>query len=377
MKLEHEFYKLPLSFDVEKLQQEVSQLTESDWHAHHEGFKGNIAVPLLSVGGGINNEFKGAIAKTAALEKLPYIKQVLASFNEVFGRSRLMALEPGCSVPPHSDINYHWYKRVRIHIPITTTPDVIFSCHDKQVHMAAGECWIFDSWKNHNVENNSSIRRIHLVVDTMGSSNFWNMIDNSEVPGLKSANQATKFIAFDPALQPQILTERYSIPVVLSAAEIDSLINDLIMEVKSNPNNDINDISVFEKILKDFTLDWRRLWTLYDVTEDGWPHYHELRDKTYNLAKIFEEKLRLINDGNALQMLIHCIIDPALNPEAVLQKENLAQPISKPIAKATEKPIAKNKSEPSKSAEGVVPVSRNSPCQCGSGKKFKQCCGIL
>ena len=113
---------------------------------------------------------------TPALERSSYIKQVLASFRSEFGRSRLMRLGGGSEVPAHADITYHWYNRVRIHVPITTDPGVAFYCNQKKVHMAQGEAWIFDSWKVHRVVNPGSNARVHLVVDTAGSADFWEMV---------------------------------------------------------------------------------------------------------------------------------------------------------------------------------------------------------
>ena len=34
--------------------------------------------------------------------------------------------------------------------------------------MRAGECWLFDTWRMHNVVNDHSLPRIHLVADTVG-----------------------------------------------------------------------------------------------------------------------------------------------------------------------------------------------------------------
>jgi hypothetical protein len=53
---------------------------------------------------------------------MPYLRQVLAGFGVVWGRSRLMRLAPGASVPEHADINYHWHTRVRLHVPVFTQP---------------------------------------------------------------------------------------------------------------------------------------------------------------------------------------------------------------------------------------------------------------
>ncbi len=369
MKLKHEFYKLPLSFDVEKLQQEILQFKDSDWSPHHENFKGNYAVPLISVNGEKNNDFKGPMKACQALKDSPYIKQVLASFNEVFGRSRLMALDPGCEVPLHSDINYHWYKRVRIHIPIISSEEVIFHCGDKQVHMAPGECWIFDSWKNHKVVNNSKLRRIHLVIDTFGSSRFWQMIEQSEVPGVKAMLTPIKHLDFNNINQQEILTESYNVPLVMAPGELDSLINDLRLEVEHNETNSADTISAFCGVISRFAQDWRRLWSLYGQTEQGWSHYHRLRDSAFQVARNFDNKLLISNGGSALKMLIHCIIDPALNPEVVEQSM-----VTKANTKSHE---LTTKKAPSSATPPAAGISRNSPCTCGSGKKYKQCCGVL
>ena len=150
-------------------------------------------------------------------ERSPYIKQVLATFDEVFGRSRLMGLGSKCSVPEHRDVNYHWYTRVRIHIPVLTTPDVLFYCGDTYVHMAAGETWIFDSWKKHRVENNSDDNRVHLVIDTAGSRKFWEMVAASEwrcANHLRKAAATTdRFIPYEENHDVNILTEQFNVPL--------------------------------------------------------------------------------------------------------------------------------------------------------------------
>ena len=66
------------------------------------------------------------------------MQQVLASFDTVWSRSRLMRIAGGGSVPQHSDTNHHWFYRVRVHIPVITRPEVRFFCADQNVHMAAG-----------------------------------------------------------------------------------------------------------------------------------------------------------------------------------------------------------------------------------------------
>lgn len=315
MKLNHEFFKLPLSFDVAKMQEEVSHFSANDWHHHHEGFKGNSAVPLISVGGMVNNDFSGEMLTTPALKKCEYLQQVIASFDEVFGRSRLMKLDASCEVPLHSDINYHWYKRVRIHIPIITDPAVSFHCGDKQVHMAEGECWVFDTWKKHRVINSSTKNRIHLVIDTSGSSKFWQMLNSAFVPWKNKPELQLKNLEYRPNSATKILVEKYNTPLVMSPGEVDFMINELNSEVAKVVLNDAKNIQQLVLILDSFSKDWRRLWSIYGTEKAGWQQYHQCRDSIFHRAKAIASQLKITNGGSALDMLAHCIIVPAFNPE--------------------------------------------------------------
>src|SRR5512134_356800 len=101
MKLEHEFYKLPLRFDVEELKRELAAFAESDWQKHPNDYKGNLAIPLISVNGGINDDFAGPMLATSFLDRSPYVQQVIASFDSVVSRSRLMRLDGRHEVPLH------------------------------------------------------------------------------------------------------------------------------------------------------------------------------------------------------------------------------------------------------------------------------------
>ena len=185
-KLDTEFYKLPLEIDAERLAWEVNQFPESDWRPHPQGNPGNSALLFCTVGGTQNDEVKGPMRPTSLLDRCPYIQQIFESFQAPIGRARLMRIEGQGDATEHVDTNYYWMHHIRIHIPAVTNPGVRFLCDDKSVHMAPGEVWIFDSWKRHNVLNPADYSRIHLVVDTVGSEPFWNLIDRSEKPFAES-----------------------------------------------------------------------------------------------------------------------------------------------------------------------------------------------
>lgn len=100
MKLDSEFFRLPLKFDVDRLVHEASAFAEAEWRPHLTDYKGNTAIILISRRGEQNDDFLGR--------------------------------------------------------------EVRFFCNGRDVHMAAGEAWIFDSWKMHRVVNPKDQLRIHL-----------------------------------------------------------------------------------------------------------------------------------------------------------------------------------------------------------------------
>ena len=317
MKLTNEFIQLPLLFDVEQLKKEVAKFTQADWKPHHEGFNGNFSIPLISVGGKNNNDFKGEMKETSYLQSSPYLRQVISSFGEVIGRSRLMGLSPGAEVPLHSDINYHWFRRVRIHVPIVTEPSVTFYCADKEINMQAGEAWIFDSWKYHRVCNASDVFRVHLVIDICGSSRFWALSEKGNCPGEaeKTPRSAFTNIPFETSTQPPIYTEKYNAPLVMSPGEMEGLAYELFDELDRSPNNSAEDAAEFRKIVRGFCQDWRVLWTQFGLTEAGWPHYHNCRNRAFESVRKFDTRLKLANGTQAPRMFLFCMIDPALNVE--------------------------------------------------------------
>src|ERR1039457_1882875 len=134
MKLAKPFYRLPVRFDASRLREEIAELPPDAWAEHPNDIKGNRSLRLISVDGGENDHVDGIMLPTPHLQRLPYIRQVLASFGVVWSRSRLLRLEPFAGVPPHADINYHWFNRVRMHVPIVTHPLVRFYCGDESVH---------------------------------------------------------------------------------------------------------------------------------------------------------------------------------------------------------------------------------------------------
>jgi hypothetical protein len=314
MRLATEFIRLPFNFDAERLTQEVLAFDDSEWMPHPQGHKGNMALPLISLNGEMNDGCNGPMQATEKLERAPYMKQVLASFDEVFGRSRLMGLAAKCAVPQHFDAIYHWHNRVRIHIPIITDPQVLFYCGDTHVHMAAGETWIFDSWRKHRVENASDRNRVHLVIDTAGSKNFWELVDSSEWRReegcIKPATVEDQSLPFEEDKEVRILTEQYNAPLVMHPGEVDALTMDIVSDMRAHQENPASAMKAFEKAVHDFRLDWRRLWYLYGPSREGWAHFEAL----IRSVQLPAEHLRMASNGGPATYAFQArILTAALN----------------------------------------------------------------
>lgn len=275
MRLAQPFRRLAVAFDAARLREEIAQLPAEAWSAHPGALPGNSALRLISVEGGENDATNGAMRPTPHLARLPYVRQVLASFGVVWSRSRLLRLDAGASVPAHADINHHWYSRVRVHIPVVTQPAVRFHCGGESVHMAAGEAWIFDNWRLHHVENGGDAPRIHLVADTSGSAAFWRFAEQGGVPGTD-----TRLVRFDPHLDAEPLAERASPPLVMSPAEVDLLLADLRAELTALDDTAKSRalLAQYHGLLDALMRDWRQLYALHGEQSGGWTAFEQLRD---------------------------------------------------------------------------------------------------
>jgi hypothetical protein len=72
----------------------------------------------------------------------------------------------GRDIAPHIDVGRTFIENPRLHIPIITNPDCLFTVGNETVNMKEGEIWeINNSGKIHSVHNKGTTDRIHLMVD--------------------------------------------------------------------------------------------------------------------------------------------------------------------------------------------------------------------
>lgn len=323
MRLPRPFYRLPVRFDTARLTAELARIPASAWVPHPNDIPGNSSVRLISADGGANDDVTGRMLPTPQLRESPYFRQVLASFGVVWSRSRLMRLAPGATVPPHADINYHWFSRVRLHIPIQTHPDVAFHCGDERVHMAAGEAWVFDNWRPHRVDNPTEVERIHLVADTSGTAPFWRLVFQGE----STAGQWRQH-RFNPAADAQVMTEDNVAPEVMPAAEVELLLGDLRAELAALDAGDVarTRLARYRLLLEDFCHDWRQLCVLHGTGERGRADFAGAREALRNGSRQLGEALAMRTNGVAAHQVLearvlrHLLREPRPAAGPALQK---------------------------------------------------------
>lgn len=271
MRLPVPFIQLPLSYDAEALAAEVAAVDAREWRPHPNALPGNSMLPLIAVGGDADDEgFAGPMQPTSLLRGCPYLMQVLASFGATLGRTRLMRLAGQAEVARHVDQGYYWAERVRVHVPIVTQPTVRFECGDAAINMGAGECWIFDTWRQHRVLNDADLPRIHLVADTMGAGEFWAQVGRGRAPGKPQPEGAwqPRHVAPRKGVAPELMCEAVNVPEVMSPWELNAHLGMLIADALPHP-----ELGRVQHHAQRFAQTWRGLWARYGEARDGRPHY--------------------------------------------------------------------------------------------------------
>ncbi|MGE5467319.1 MAG: aspartyl/asparaginyl beta-hydroxylase domain-containing protein [Ignavibacteria bacterium] len=170
--------RLPLNFDVARLEQDLDRIEADEWvdHFNTAAYERRWScVPLRSIGGRadhiVSTDGPG-YEDTPILARCPYFREVIDSFRCDKTSVRLMALEAGGIIKEHVDFGTCFEDGiVRLHVPIRTTPEVVFIVEGEEIHFDAGATWYLNAGARHGVRNGSGIRRVHLMLDCI--SNAW------------------------------------------------------------------------------------------------------------------------------------------------------------------------------------------------------------
>jgi hypothetical protein len=164
--------RLPRTYSVDLLERDLQTLREvpsaPQPGPYHKGEWTGIALYSM---GGKDSVFPSApgmdrYQETESLRRTPYFKKILDDLECPKEVVRLLFLPPSGHIKDHFDFHTNFlFGLLRLHIPILTHPDVVFTIDGQRMNWKAGELWYGDFSRVHSVLNNSQIVRVHMVID--------------------------------------------------------------------------------------------------------------------------------------------------------------------------------------------------------------------
>jgi len=173
---------LPFSFDPVALCADLDALAAAGWidHLVRDNYEGDWTVLPLRHAAGATHPVMMIYSDPSTseyidgplLDHAPNIRAALAAFHCPLHAVRLMRLAPGSIIKEHRDhdLAAEW-GMARMHVPITTNPDVEFLVNREAVTMAPGSVWYLRLSDPHTVANRGTTDRVHLVIDCV--ANDW------------------------------------------------------------------------------------------------------------------------------------------------------------------------------------------------------------
>lgn len=250
-------------------------------------------LPLVAIDGDAGNEgYRGAMRPTPELEQSPYLASLLAVLGVTLGRTRLMRLAGQAEVSRHVDQGYYWAERVRVHVPIMTQPSVRFECGDQAVHMAEGECWIFDTWREHRVLNQGDQARVHLVADTIGGERFWRHVGAGRRVDAAAGPWQPIRIEANQQISEALVFESFNVPAVMTPWEVERHLRFIFEEAVPTQH-----LAPARAIAAQFVLAWKALWAAYGERPEEREAY---RRRLARFLADVETHAKSINLGNGV-----------------------------------------------------------------------------
>lgn len=161
--------KLPFRFDPGALAQDLKRIPDDAFGDVYNPYLEPDTLFRVEL---IEPEFVPAMDRTPEflpnelLKSSPAFLDVFETIRSPMELMRVHTLAPGASIRPHRDVGRSFEQGVfRIHVPITSHPDVETHHNGERVSLQAGECWYLDFDLPHAIHNRSDEWRAHLIMD--------------------------------------------------------------------------------------------------------------------------------------------------------------------------------------------------------------------
>jgi hypothetical protein len=165
--------RLPLRFDAANLATDVAALPDHAWERHFntQQYEGDWSgVPLrIAAGAAVAlypDPTSDRFADSEFLRRCPSVVDALAKLRCPVQTVRFLRLGPCSRITEHRDHRLsHADGELRLHVPVTTGPEVEFRVGGSAVTMTPGEVWYLNLSQRHSVTNTGAHPRVHLVID--------------------------------------------------------------------------------------------------------------------------------------------------------------------------------------------------------------------
>ena len=163
--------------NFDELLSDVSSLCDDDWNRYQERKN------TQSIAGGYSDTIPliyDTKMRIEVITKHEKYKQFEKYLNEIkllscnyFGnveikQAMMTRLKSGSVIKKHKDVGQITSKTHRLHLPIITNPDCIFTVENESMNLKVGDVWAIDNvGKYHSVVNNGITNRVHLIVDVI------------------------------------------------------------------------------------------------------------------------------------------------------------------------------------------------------------------
>ena len=82
-----------------------------------------------------------------------------------FIRASLVKLKAGSDIGEHQDMNFSLAHSHRVHLPIVTNDQVLFTVGNETINMREGQVYEVNNRRVHSVRNGGTADRVHLILD--------------------------------------------------------------------------------------------------------------------------------------------------------------------------------------------------------------------
>lgn len=176
--------------------------------------------------------------------------------------------------------------------------------------MAPGECWVFDTFRRHNVVNGGSEKRIHLVADTIGGERLWDLV---HAAGKAEARDREPQLIQRGSASGSLRLEQVNFPEIMSPWEIRCITDELLAKAPPSAALDLVRLR-----LERFTDSWAANWAELGGDPARAGRYRPLVDAAVrDLLALGAERVVFANGVSLMSVLMKAVFDNVIENDGV------------------------------------------------------------